>query len=66
MAVSDKRVMIAAILMFVMFFLLLAGNAVATDAPAPSPTSGAASVSMPVAGAVLCSIMAMLLGSIRQ
>ncbi|KAJ4787386.1 Arabinogalactan peptide 3 [Rhynchospora pubera] len=67
MAVSDdKRVMVVAIPIFAMVFLFLAGGAFATDAPAPSPTAGAASLSTPVLGAVLCSIMAMLLGSLRQ
>lgn len=43
-----------------------AGVAFAADAPAPSPTSGAAAVSSSLVAAVLCPAVALLLGNLRH
>jgi hypothetical protein len=43
-----------------------AGVAFAADAPAPSPTSGAAAVSSSLVASVLCPAVALLLGNLRH
>ncbi|PKU82524.1 Arabinogalactan peptide 3 [Dendrobium catenatum] len=45
---------------------LLSGSASAVDAPAPSPASGGNSLSSPVAGVFICSVLALMMGFLRH
>ncbi|BAS95128.1 Os05g0541750, partial [Oryza sativa Japonica Group] len=61
-----SRILYAAAVVAAVAVSSLAGVAYAADAPAPSPTSGAAAVSSSLVAAVLCPAVALLLGNLRQ
>ncbi|KAK3138129.1 hypothetical protein QOZ80_5AG0364940 [Eleusine coracana subsp. coracana] len=65
LSVMDSKVLFAVVVAAVAVSSF-AGVAFAADAPAPSPTSGAASVSSSLVAAVLCPAVALLLGNLRH
>lgn len=65
LSVMDSKVLFAVVLAAVAVSSF-ASVAFAADAPAPSPTSGAASVSSSLVAAVLCPAVALLVGNLRH
>ncbi|KAF0926504.1 hypothetical protein E2562_025994 [Oryza meyeriana var. granulata] len=61
-----SRIFHAAVVVAAVTVSSLAGLAYGADAPAPSPTSGAAALSSSLVAAVLCPAAALLLGNLRQ
>ena len=64
-SVMDSKILYAVVLAAVAVSSF-AGVAFAAEAPAPSPTSGAAAVSSSLVAAILCPAVALLLGNLRH
>jgi hypothetical protein len=65
-SVMDSKVLLAFVVVAAIAVSSFAGVAFAADAPAPSPTSCAASVSSSFVAAVLCPAVALFLGNLRH
>lgn len=63
-APQNEAVSLIAIALLAIAFLSCGASAV--DAPAPSPASEGSALSSPVAGVLLCSLVALILGFLRH